>query len=359
MSVIDRYIGRTVLGSVTATLLVLLSFYAFLSFIGEVERVGTGDYDLYRAIEYIVLSLPRQAFELFPAAALIGTLMGLGGLAANNELTVLRAAGVSSGQIAGSVMKTGAVLMFFVLLLGEAGAPYTEQEAQSRRAEALSGEISVRAAGLEGATGLWVRDRGDFVHIGGLLPGFFLRDIAIYQFDDQRHLTGIMEAERGIYENGHWQLEDVQASRITTEGVSQEHLEQQRWEAGIDPSLLQVVAVRPEHLSSLGLYRYVTYLEANNINADRYRNAFWLKVMIPPATAVMVFLAIPFVFGSIREQGAGARVVIGVTVGILFYLINQLVQHLGLVYGLWPGLTATLPTLVFLGIGIWLFRRAR
>lgn len=357
MKIIDRYIGRTMLGSVAATLTVLLGFYAFLSFIGEVEDVGKGEYDLYRAVEYILLSLPRQAFELFPAAALIGTLMALGALAANNELTVLRAAGVSSAQIVGSVMKTGALLMLCVLVLGETGAPLAEQEAQARRAEALSGEMSVRAVGMEGATGLWVRDQGDFIHIGGLLPGFNLRDVEVYDFGPERRLEAVIRAERGHYRDGEWVLENVQESRLDGEGVTRNDHVRRTWEAGIDPSLLRVVAVRAEHLSSIGLYRYIDYLERNDIDAARYRNAFWLKVTIPPATAVMVFLAIPFVFGSLREQSAGARVVLGVAVGILFYLVNQLFQHLGLVYGIPPALTAVLPTLVFLGIALWLFRR--
>ena len=101
------------------------------------------------------------------------------------------------------------------------------------------------------------------------------------------------------------------------------------------------------------------YLRDNRQDSAPYELALWGKLMAPLATGVMIFLAIPFVFGPLRSVGMGQRVLVGALVGIGFHIMNQTFQQLGLVYGLSPVLSAVLPTGLFLALGIWMMRRVR
>jgi lipopolysaccharide export system permease protein len=72
----------------------------------------------------------------------------------------------------------------------------------------------------------------------------------------------------------------------------------------------------------------------------------------------MIFLAVPFVFGSLRSITIGQRILIGALLGIGFYMMNQIMGNVGLVYEFNPLLSAFLPPLLCLSGAIILMRRA-
>jgi len=120
---IDRYIGQSVLSGVLLVLTTLVGLFAFFSFIEEVDDIGKHNYGLWQAIEYVLLEIPQNIYDLFPTASLLGSLIGLGLLANNNELTVLRAAGVSIGRITIAVLKMSLLLTIISMLIGETLGP--------------------------------------------------------------------------------------------------------------------------------------------------------------------------------------------------------------------------------------------
>ena len=145
MSLIVRYIGKTVLLNTLLVLLVLVALTALFSFIGELDDVGKGNYDVITASIYVIFRMPGTAYELFPSAVLLGSLLGLGGLATHSELTVMRSAGISIMQIAGAVALIGLVLMTLVAFIGVFVMPVAESRAQSIRNAALSNRVSISA----------------------------------------------------------------------------------------------------------------------------------------------------------------------------------------------------------------------
>ena len=104
MSLLARYIGRTVFLNTLLVLLVLVSISSLFSFIGELDDVGKGDYTVKTALIYILLGMPGIAYELFPSSVLLGSLLGLGAMASHSELTVMRSAGISIGQLQGPLL---------------------------------------------------------------------------------------------------------------------------------------------------------------------------------------------------------------------------------------------------------------
>jgi lipopolysaccharide export system permease protein len=351
---LDRYIGRAIASSTVLVMLVLLAIYTFLSFADELRDVGQGRYDLWAALEYVLLTLPGRIYDLFPATALLGTLLGLGGLAGTSELIVMRAAGVSVSRIGWAVMKVGIVLVAMVIILGEWLAPVSEQYAKVKRSIAVSGQIA-----MVSRKGFWVRDKLTFINIRQVLPGVRLGDISIYAFDEQRRLEGTAHAGEAAYLNNEWLLRDIRLNRIDEEGVITEKIPEARWDTLLSPELVNVLVVEPDNLSALGLYRYIHYLRANRQDATRYVLALWVKLVMPIATGAMVFLAVPFVFGPLRSVGMGQRILAGSLVGLGFYLGNRTLNHVGLAYDLNPVFSATFPTLVFLGLALWLMYRVR
>jgi lipopolysaccharide export system permease protein len=352
MTTLDRYLATHVILGVLLTLCVFLALFTFISLVEELGDVGKGDYTVIRAFEYMLLTLPQRAFLLFPFAALVGTLVGLGALSSSSELTVMRASGLSAVRISVSVLTAGLVLAIVSMLVGEFIAPSSERMAHEHRSVAISSRIDVNAN-----YGFWVRDGSSFVNIRRPLPGNEAEGVYIYEFDANNQLRVATYARKARYEDNGWLLEDVRQSEILEYRVMSREIKQAAWDAMFKPNLVDVVAVKPESLSAIGLHRYIDYLRENGLNTARFELAFWTKIVYPISTVVMIFFALPMVLGILRSAGVGQRILVGSIVGMVFHVINQISGDTGLVYGLSPSFSAVLPTLMFLAVGMVLMRK--
>ena len=294
MKLLDRYIGKSVILGILFSLFMLLSLISFFALIEEVEKVGRGEYRLLDAFKYILFLVPRQAYEVFPVAVLLGSLVGLGALASNSELTAMRTAGVSLGRIVFSVMKAGILVMLLVLLVGEFVAPESEQYAERERAEKLYNQSTLKTR-----YGFWARDGSSFINIRQILPNARLGDIYIYEFAPDRTLEVATHAESAEYENDRWILRGIKQSSFSDEQIVSREIETATWESVLNPDLLDVVT-RPSMLPAWGLYQYIRFLRSNGLESKAYEVALGEKIVTPLITLVMVFLSVPFVFGVLR-----------------------------------------------------------
>ena len=352
MRLLDRHIGSTVILSVLSVALIIVGLDLLFAYIGELEDLE-GDYNALEALIYICLTVPRRLYDLLPMAALVGCLIGLGTLASNSELTIMRASGVSIGRIMGAVLKPLLVLMLAGVLLGEYAAPYTENLAESRRALAVGSGEAVKSKGL------WHREGGDFIHINAVQPNGTLHGITRYRFDEERQLLETNFAQRASVQDEYWLLEDVSATLFEPDGTSRvEQRPQQQWEMGLSPRLLRVVLLDPDVLPLTGIWHYQNYLAEQGLNNSQYWLAFWKKLLQPVTTAALVFVAISFIFGPLRSVTLGQRVFTGVLVGFSFRIVQDLLGPSSLVFGFSPLIAVVLPIVILIAMGSWLIRRA-
>ena len=352
MSILDRYLGRAVLSGALMALMTLLPLLGFFILADEMDQVGESGYRLADVLVLVALSLPRYAYQLFPIATLIGALIGLGLLASGSELVAMRAAGVSIARIVWAASKAGGLLALLAVGIGEGIAPEAEQKALQRRSEVQSGQVTLKTS-----HGFWARDGHSYINIREIASGTSLRDIFLYEFDDNRRLVLATHAREARYEAGHWVLRDISRNRITEESVEVDSLPRADWESLLDPALLQVVIVEPQLLPVWSLWRYVRFMNASGQEPGAYEVAMWNKIVHPFLILAMIFLAIPILFASARSSGLGRRMFAGVVVGIAFYLVSRTFSYLALLYGLSARLAAVLPPLLFLGGGLWALQR--
>ncbi len=352
MRLLRLYIGKTVLINITIALVVLLGLVSVGTFAGELGDVGEGDYHAWDAFIYVLMIVPRRIYEIFPIAVLLGSLIGLGGLASHSELIAMRAAGVSLRDIIFSALLAGVIMMVTVIIIGEFIAPNTEQYAETMRASKLSDQIT-----LKSEHGFWARDRNTFVNIRKILPGARLQDIYIYEFSDDRQLKVASYAAFAQYRDDRWLLNNIKQSEFTPTGVISRKINRAEWRSMLDPSLLSVVVVRPTMLAAWGLYKYISFLHGNGQSATPFEVAFWSKIISPAMTLVMVFLSVPFVFGSLRSVGIGQRVFAGSVIGTVFFLMSKILNHMAVIYELNALFAASFPALVMLALAAWLFRK--
>lgn len=352
MRILDRHIGSSVLFSILVVALIVLGLDLLFAFIGELDDVE-GTYGALDALVYTLFTLPRRLYEMLPLAALIGCLIGLGTLASNSELTIMRAAGVSVTRIVIAVFKPLLVVLLTGVLLGEFAAPYSENIAESRRAIAQGTDQAFKSRGF------WHREGNDFLHINAVQPDGNLRGITRYRFDEERRLLDASFAARATVEEDTWLVTDVQTTRFPEPDRSQvESVAEERWKVLLSAELLRVVVLDPEVLSLSGIWQYQGYLAEQGLSNAQYRLAFWKKLLQPLATLALVFVAISFVFGPLRSVTLGQRVFAGVLVGFSFRIIQDLLGPSSLVFGFSPLMAVLTPIVVLFLLGALLLRRA-
>lgn len=353
MRKLDLYIGRNVLVAILAVLGVitgLAMLFAFIDQLGDLEQ----GYTLYEAFIYVLLTTPRRLYDVLPMSALIGCLIGLGSLASNSELTVIRAAGVSLLRIVWAVIKPLLLLMVLGLVIAEYVAPWTEVQAQARRSL-----LQADGKAQSSKHGLWHRQGQEYIHINSVQPGGRLVGVTRYEFDEERKLQRSSFARDAIFiAEGEWELRNGVATRLHERHSETEQFKQERWPIALTPELLNTVVVEPDALPISGLWSYARYLVEQGLNSGRYWLAFWSKLLQPLVTGALVLLAISFIFGPLRSVTLGQRVFTGVVVGFVFRIAQDLLGPASLVFGFSPLLAVLVPAGVCGVIGFWLLRRA-
>jgi lipopolysaccharide export system permease protein len=300
------------------------------------------------------LGLPSQVYALFPMGGLLGVLLGLSVLAGHSELIVLRAMGLSRLEIAGKVMCAAFLMIVVITLLGETIAPIAEHTAEQYKALAMSG-----GRALSTQHGTWIREGQNFVHIETVYSSDHLEGVTRYQFDDQHHLLSSSYAQKAIYRDHQWRLSNLWQTFFTEKHVRSEFSKEMTWQLSLDPKILKSVAVGPNEMSLWQLRSNITYHQRNGLETGRYQLAFWKRFLQPLATAVMMFLAIPFIFGPLRSASMGLRMLSGIILGFSFYIVNEFFGPISLVLQLPPLFAAALPILLFALLGWALMVRAQ
>ncbi|MDG2917384.1 LPS export ABC transporter permease LptG [Bisgaard Taxon 10/6] len=353
MNTLERYIGKSILGTIFATLLTLVGLSAIIKFVEQFRSVGKGTYDSLQAVLFTVLTIPKDVETFFPMAALLGALIALGNLASRSELIVMQSAGFSRLKIGIAVMKTAIPLVLITMVIGEWGIPQTEQYARDMRAKAISGGslMSVKNS-------VWAKDGNDFIFVRQVREDANLKDVYIYHFDN-RQLQRLSHANSATYENGKWQLQQLNVSDIKPDQISTKNYISQEWQTSLTPDKLGIVSLRPTSLSISGLSEYIAFLHQTGQDSKKFELTYWRKLFQPISVGVMMMLALSFIFGPLRSVTAGARIVTGICFGFLFYVINEIFGPLSLVYNVAPIAGALMPSVLFLIITWWLLSRKR
>jgi lipopolysaccharide export system permease protein len=325
---------------------------SLVTFIGQQDDIGQGSYDVSGAFFVTLLQLPQQAYQLLPIGALIGAIIGLGGLARDSELTVIRAAGVSIGRIAVSAGLAGLVVAALLWVIGEYFAPPADQYA--RQYKIFSRYSQLEFTGIRSA---WLREGPYFINVRRQAAENLFGGVFVYELDSDRHLSMVGRAETAAQDaSGRWVLTNYAETRLGEDETKSRTVGRLVTDRKLDADFLGVAVTQPGSMPLADLYAYKTHLQANQLDSSVWEIAFWSRISRLVASVAVCVFAVPFAFGPLRSAGAGARTVLGIMAGVLFVLLTQTLENSGQVYGLNPLLVAWGPTAllsVIAAVAIW------
>jgi lipopolysaccharide export system permease protein len=355
MRQLDGYIIRNILGPVALVTAVVLVLTGLFLFIGQQDDIGHGTYTAFDAAKYVLLNLPEQAWALLPVSALLGSLMGLGALARGSEITVIRAAGISPWRIALSAFMAAAILIVLEVGLGEFIAPHLQQAARQNKAFSKLSEVSFGGGG-----GAWVKDGNRIISAARQSGERQFGGLSVYELSPDHRLLSMGHADRAsTVASGGWMLRGYTESRFEPGHIVAQPSRERMLQSRVTAEFLGLAVENPNEMELLSLYRLIRYYQQNSLDARPYVFAFWSRIARTVGIAFAVLLAVPFVLGSLRSAGAGARMMVGLIVGIALFLLQRLIESGTLVFDLNPVILAWIPTATLGVVTLALIARAR
>lgn len=356
----DLYVGRVVLGTVLLVWAVLLGMDLVISVGDEAKDFGKGTYSFTHALVYLGYTIPRRAYGLFPYAAVVGALMGLGQLAATSELTALRALGLSRRRLSISVAVALALLTALMVVNMESLAAWAESQGTAFRAAARSDRVAVARY-----SGLWAREGNVFLNAqngeeevgAGGKPTLLLHDVRLYEVAEDGRLASISHAVSARHVDDGWMLSDVLRTTFAARSVSQAKAPSEHWKSKLDPAALAVGIANPRYLAASDLAQSIDYRKRNGLDAREYEDNYWSRWFYPLNVLALCLAAIPFAFGSLRSGGLGKRLFLGILFSLGFLLLQMLFSRLAAAFKFDFRVAYALPPIIMLAVSAWLFKR--
>jgi len=209
--IVAKHVTKTTVLAMLGTTLVLSFLQVLFTYLGELGSLKP-TYTAWQAFLYVMWGAPRYLYEILPVAALIGSVLGLGALASNSELIVMRSVGISLWRIVGWVMRSAFLLIILSFVLSEWVIPYTNEKAQS-----IKSQRSVAALGE--VKGYWSREGQRFIYIDYANSQGQLRNVQAIDFDQDYRLRSFVTAEKGQFvKDGQWMLGQAHQVDLLAQG---------------------------------------------------------------------------------------------------------------------------------------------
>ncbi len=355
MNLLDRYVIRAVLGGVFMVLAVLMALGALFMFANQQDDIGVGTYSAFDAFSFVLLNLPQQLYSFMPIGVLIGALLGMGTLSRGSELTVMRAAGISVWRIAGSVLMAAMLLVMLSVISGEFLAPPMAEMAKRQKALSKFSNISFANRG-----GAWVRDGNLLINVMQQSGSAEFGGMRIYELTPQHELASMATASTALVQpDGKWKLTQFAVTRFGGDVIEAGRDETRVFESTIGGDFLKDTVTSPGDLSTRTLWALIRHLKGNGLDARIQEFEFWSRLARTTAIIFAALLAVPFVFGNLRSAGSGARLLIGVMIGLVFFLVQRLVESGTIVFNASPVVLAWTPTALLGAVALILIARTK
>jgi lipopolysaccharide export system permease protein len=353
MQLIKRTIMIAVWQALIVVMLVVMGIFFIVLLIGDLSNIGTAHYGIGIALIHSFLLLPSQLYALLPMLGFLAALLGLGRLSSQNELIAIRAAGYSRWQITWSVMQASILVIILITWIGERYSYHWMDMANSLKNHAMQQKPKAKEPGH-----FWVRGNHAFIYVEKAIDAHTLKNVTVFHFNDQSQVTQMIHADIAHAKKSSWQLDKVSATQLGKKHVTLTTASTQQLAMDFKPSYLEASNQDPSQLSIQHLWHVMLYRWDHHLSPNQLSFAFWLRVFQPLNTLLMIWLGIPFVFGSLRHATMGYRIIVGIMLGFGLYMLNQVIGPLCMLYQWPPLIAAIIPSLLLLAFGIYLLRSA-
>lgn len=359
MKLVNRYLLSQFLRILVLTLCSFVGIYLLIDFF---EKIGDFLDHQARASQYLSFlsnSVPVILSQVLPLAVLMTMVLTLGTLGRSNEITAMRACGLSLWRIIRSLMVLALLVSGLQLFVNEYLVPINARNLN----QLLEIELKGKPQQSLSQGKIWYRDQNRIVHIVLAEPEKGrLQGVTIFELDRDSRLERRLTAPAVQYQEDGWRAETLRVRQFNPERgdlVSSEILSNQKLDLGRSPDDFKSGIPKNNELNYLQLSRTVKKLEDEGFDATRQRVDMHSRLAAPFTCLIMAFLGVPFAL----QRGRGSSIAVGIGlslgIGVIYFILQSLILAFGYSGALPPLVAAWAVNLIFLMIGVWLLLNTR
>ncbi|HEV8023246.1 MAG TPA: LptF/LptG family permease [Candidatus Lustribacter sp.] len=362
VTILDRYLvtelsGPALFGGAAFTLI-----FVATQFLAIGRLVSQQNAPLLVAIEYFLWEMPAYLLLVIPMAMLFGTLLSMGRLSGESEITALKAGGVSLYRMFVPLAVLGLAVSLASLVLQEALVPLANDRAAYLR-EAVIEHLSPAASNLSAVTDL--PGGGKQVTIAGGLDASTqtLLNVTVLQYDAKQEIKAMIVSERAHYDPPTWTFINATTYHFTDGDVSDRMVTPGTLSVDIGERPSEIAkrnlqANDPENLSRSEIKNALDVATLSDPQRRLFTATYAAKLARPFSAFVFVLLAFPLGMRRIRDGGAAIGFGVALAIVFVYYVITTIALALGSLALPLAGIAAWAPNALFSLIGLWLLRRA-
>jgi len=352
MTIISRYLTRTYLGMIGTCLSAFIAIYLVIDFLERIGKFSRAGVPLGSTLLYFFCKIPEIITQTTPMAVLMGTILAIGALAKNSEITAMRCNGVSLVQIGRPLIATAAAVSLLLLFMQEFVVPPANEK--MRYIE----QVLLQKKGADTffrRNNIWHKSGNLMLQARLFNPGKqTLEGITIWELGEGLVPLARLDATSAIPVGDQWNLLDVVRRDLRGEpGVQQNRLRELRIDLNLQTTDLKDVAKSADAMGFTDLWNYCETLKEGGYDTARYRTILYAKLSLPFAALVMAFLGIPFSLRGGRSSGIGIGIGVSIAIGFCYFILNALLLSLGQAGALYPMAAAWAANLIFAATGLW------
>jgi lipopolysaccharide export system permease protein len=340
----------------------LMTVYLVVDFFEKVRKFIRYDAELLTILGYFVLRTPSITFQIAPLAILMATLLALGMLSRNHEVTAMRSCGISLYRIASPFVAFSLAVSLLLFGISAWVMPYATAQAEY-----------VKTAQIEKKSGLatfkadrpWIQI-GDqtLMNIRAVEPdGTTLRGISLYQLGPDFRLTEITEATEVRYGPDGWVLHKGVSRSLLPDGrLVTERFRTKPIRMSQTPEDFNTWAsVESEEMTLPALRSYIDRLRKDGYSFVRMLTDYYGRIAFPFVCLVMTIVGIALSLRRSGVRGSGMAIGIGqaLAIGFLYWTTHSIAIAFGHSGVLAPLMAGWIANLLFLSFGFYLFLKVR
>jgi len=182
----------------------------------------------------------------------------------------------------------------------------------------------------------------------------------IFELSPDHTLVSVASASTAnVQPDGKWQLSSYARTRFGGEVVEADKAASRIFETKVGGDFLELTVAVPRQLATTVLWSLMQHLRENGLDTAPQEFAFWSRIARTIAIVFAALLAVPFVFGSLRAAGSGSRTLVGVLIGMTFFLVQRMLESGALVFDASPIVLAWTPTFLLSTAAVVFIARTR
>ena len=355
------YIFKDYFKYVTGTLILCVFLFVLFDFIHK----STSYFPKYNPttmtlFKYYAYQMPGQIVQALPIASLLASVIAMVLLSRANEVTAMRAVGMSPLRIGVPLAAGGLLLTGAAFFIGEAIIPKTAQKIHYVQQVLIEGEDTNEIA--EGAR--WLRDGNRLFNFDDYDPvAKTLKTPKILHVYEGFKPKKSIEAQRALFneETNDWTMYDIKVFHFKKNGTIKkvEYKKTRNFSLPVEPKKLKKDRRRPNELGIAELRDHIRRGRRSGADVQKFEVDFHLKLAYPFAAFVVSFVGLKFGYKSERATETVKGILIAFAIGISYWFILASSKTLGVNGTLHPFVAAWTANFVIFSIAIFDAVRAK